>query len=237
MMNAQEPMQEFLARKRVLESPGTGAADFVARLRDLRVWQSARVARTYQDFREDARYLPAVEFFLSDLYGPQDFTDRNRDLERAWRYLKRALPRILMRVLENAIELEVLTLELDHAMVHALAAGSVTAITYPAAYQRVNNRTSRTRQIDLIVSIGEDLNRIVSRAWIGPLLHAGHIAAHAAGFGVLQDFLERGYSAFRQMGAAAPLLKAIRERETHFMLAMFAANETPHGAALEHDHE
>jgi hypothetical protein len=236
-MNAQEPLQEFLARKRVLDSPETGAADFVARLRDLRVWQSARLARTYQDFREDARYLPAVEFFLSDLYGPQDFTDRNRDLERAWRYLKRALPQILMRVLENAIELEVLTLELDHAMVHALTTGPVTEITYAAAYRRVNNRTSRTRQIDLIVRIGEDLTRIVSRTWIGPLLHAGHIAAHAAGFGVLQNFLERGYSAFRQMGAAERLLKAVRERETHFMLAMFAANETPHGAALEQGHE
>jgi hypothetical protein len=227
-MTVNDPLQALLDRKRVLESPGT--ADDAARLGVLRVWQSARLAGTYQDFREDARYEPAVEFFLSDLYGPQDVTVRSRDLERAWRYLRRALPRILMRVLENAIELEVLTLELDHAMVHALKRGPITDITYAAAYRQVDNLTSRTRQIELIISIGEDLSRIVSRAWIGPLLKTGHVAAHAAGFGVLQDFLERGYYAFRQMGTAERLLNAIRERETHFMFAMLADAGSPHGA-------
>jgi hypothetical protein len=219
-MRDPDPLDELLARKRLLESPASQAADFVARLRDLRIWQSARLARTYQDFRGDSRHSQAVEFFLSDLYGPQEFGDRNRDLGRAWRYLRRALPAAAMRVLAQAIELDVLTLELDHAMVRALGAAAVTDATYAAAYRDVDRRASRTRQIDLIVNIGEDLSRIVRRVWLGPLLQAAHVPAHAAGFGALQDFLERGYAAFHRMRDAEGLLKAIRERETGFMDTM-----------------
>ena len=107
-----------------------------------------------------------------------------------------------MSVLGQAVELEVLTLELDHAMVRALGAVQVTDALYAAAYRTVDNRAARLRQIDLIVGIGTDLDRIVSRAWLGALLHAAHVPAHAAGFGELQDFLERGYAAFRRMRGA-----------------------------------
>ena len=221
-MRATGNLDELLARRRVLESPVTSTAAFVAALTELRIWQAARLARTYRDFRDDPRYAPALEFFLSDLYGPQEFTERDRDLRRAWIYLKKALPAALVDVLGQAIELEVLTLELDHAMVRALGAAAVSDATYAAAYRGVGGAASRTRQIDLIVGIGADLNRIVGRAWLGPLLQAAHVPAHAAGFGILQDFLERGYAAFRQMHGAAGLLHAISERETQFMRTMFA---------------
>ena len=220
-MNASSTLGELLARKQGLETSSCQAPDFVARLRQLQGWQTARLARTYRDFHEDPRYAPAVEFFLSDLYGPQEFKHRDRDLARAWRHLERALPAAAMKVLGQAIEIDVLTLELDHAMVRALGAAAVTEAAYAAAYRAVDHQASRTRQIDLIVSVGEALDRIVRRAWLGPLLKAARVPAHAAGFGALHDFLERGYAAFRRMRGAEPLLRAIRERETRFMDSMF----------------
>jgi hypothetical protein len=230
---ATDGFDELLARSRLLESPPCQAADFLASLRELRVWQSARLARTYQDFRADPRYSQAVEFFLTDLYGPQEFTDRNQDLRRAWRRLRRALPSAAMSVLGQAVELEVLTLELDHAMVRALGAAQVTDALYATAYRTVDHLAARLRQIDLIIGIGTDLDRIVSRAWLGALLHAAHVPAHAAGFGELQDFLERGYAAFRRMRGAQGLLCAIRERETLFMQAMLEPAEHPRAGARE----
>jgi hypothetical protein len=219
-MKATEDLDELLARRRALEAPACKTADFVAALKELRAWQAARLARTYEDFRDDPRYAPALGFFLTDLYGPQEFADRDRDLRRAWIYLKKALPPALLKVLGQAIELDVLTLELDHAMVRALAASAVSDAAYKTAYRSVGDAVSRTRQIDLIAGIGADLSRIVRRVWLGPLLQAAHVPAHAAGFGVLQDFLERGYAAFRQMQGAGRLLQAIRARETQFMHMM-----------------
>jgi hypothetical protein len=232
-VNAGDRLDELLARKRGLEASSCQAADFVARLRELQNWQAARLARTYQDFHDDPRYLPAVEFFLSDLYGPQEFGHRDRNLARAWRHLKRALPAAAMKVLGQAIEIDVLTLELDHAMVRTLGATAVTDATYAAAYRAVDDQASRTRQIDLIISVGEDLDRIVRRVWLGPLLKAAHVPAHAAGFGALQDFLERGYDAFRRMRGAERLLKVIRERETRFMQSMLGNQESAPGSARE----
>lgn len=230
-MNARDRLDELLARKRGLEASSCQAADFVARLRELQSWQAARLAMTYRDFHDDPRYAPAVEFFLSDLYGPQEFGHRDRNLARAWPHLKRALPAAAMKVLGQAIEIDVLTLELDHAMVRALGATAVTDATYATAYRAVDDQASRTRQIDLIISVGEDLDRIVRRVWFGPLLKAAHVPAHAAGFGALQDFLERGYDAFRRMRGAEPLLKVIRERETRFMQSVLGKQESAPGGS------
>ncbi len=224
-MRAADQLDELLARKRRLDAATEQTADFAARRCELRAWQAARLENTYRDFRADPRYAPAVEFFLSDLYGPREFEARDRDLARAWRYLKRALPAPAMAVLGQAIELEVLTLELDHALVHALAAGPVSDATYGAAYRAADDRPGRTRQIDLIVGIGANLSRIVRRAWLGPLLQAAHTPAHAAGFGALQDFLERGYAAFRTMKDPDRLMKAIAERETNFMRRLLDTGE------------
>jgi hypothetical protein len=66
--------------------------------------------------------------------------------------------------------------------------------------------------------------------WLGPLLQAAHAPAHAAGFGALQDFLERGYAAFRIMKDPDRLMTAIAERETIFMRSLFdTEEESAHG--------
>jgi hypothetical protein len=112
-------------------------------------------------------------------------------------------------------------------VVRALPPGAVTEGTYAAAYRTADDRTSRTRQIALTAGIGEKLSRVVRRVWVGPLLQAAHLPAHAAGFGALQDFLERGYAAFRDMPEPERLVRAIAERETNFMRSMFDGIATP----------
>lgn len=226
-------LDTLLARKSALAASGGATPEFAARLRELRTWQSARLARTYADLQRDARCAPAVEFFLTDLYGAADFVARDQEITRAWRYLRRSLPATARDALARAIELEVLTAELDQAMVAALPAGPITAATYAQAYRAVGQRANRERQIELVLGAGESLDRSVRHLWIGALLSAAHGPAHAAGFGVLQDFLERGYDAFRRMGSARELLAAIRERETQLMQALFAGEPDPF-AALEH---
>jgi hypothetical protein len=215
-------LDRLLARKRALDARAAASSELGARLRELRAWQAARLAHTYADLGADPRYTRAIEFFLTDLYGPRDFSQRERQFARAWRYLKRTLPDAALAALERALELEALSTDLDHALVAILPAGPPTAAGYAKAYREVGRRAARERQIALVVAIGEDLNRIVKHAWIGAALRAAHVPAHAAGFGVLQDFLERGFAAFRNMSEAAPLLRKIRERETQLMEQLFS---------------
>jgi len=231
-----QQVEQLLERARQYELEASAQPQRARQLSALRAWQTQRLLRTYADLRRERRYAGAVEFFFSDLYGPKDFSERDRELARAWSHFRRALPQSMLRVLAQAVELQVLTAQLDLALVAALPVGEVSAAAYAAAYRAVGRRDQRRRQIELIVGVGEVLDRAVRRAWIGLALRAAHAPAHAAGFGVLQDFLERGFAAFREMNGAARLLGCIRERESRLMEALLSG-ETDAPALLGMENE
>ena len=54
-------------------------------------------------------------------------------------------------------------------------------------------------------------------------------AAHAAGFGELQDFLESGLGSFRSLGNVREFVSTIYQREWDAMKKMFAGVEKPFG--------
>ena len=214
-------LSDLLARKRALDSHVQSAAGFAARLRELRAWQGRRFAGSYDDLRRQRRFAEAVEFFLSDVYEPRDAARRDQDLKRALNFLEPLLPEAALRALLRSIELDVLTAELDQEMVAHLSAGAITEASYGRAYRTVGRADARSRQIELLLSVIADLDGIARHAWIGLVLGAAQLPARAAGFGVLQSFLERGFRVFQRMGGAGELLRAIREREVHLMESLF----------------
>jgi len=218
--------QLFLTKRR-LDADALASPETTRRLGELRTWQADRLAKTYEDLRRDPRCTAAVDFFLTDLYGPQDFTRRDDDFERAWARLKRGLPHAALEVLARALELQVLSAELDRAMIARLAAGAISGLSYANAYRAVGRHDSRRRQIDLVAGIGADLRRLVTFPLLGLALRATHVPAHVAGFGALQDFLERGFQAFRKMGDPSVLLESIQSRETALMRRLFEGNGDP----------
>lgn len=223
-MTAGDYVEGLFTRHQELEACSAAEPSLAQRLQELRDWQATRLARTYQDLRRDAQFSQAVEFFLTDLYG-RDFARRNLEMSRVWRYIRAALPAAAAKVLEWAIELETLTLDLDLAMLAQLAAGPISRSSYSAAYCALGRAASRRRQIDLIIDVGEQLSRVAKRTFVSLALRSAHAPAHAAGFGVLQDFLERGFAAFRSIRDAGLFLQTIRQRETRLMQALLIGSE------------
>jgi hypothetical protein len=198
----------------------------------LRHWQAQRLARTYADLAADPRYAPAAAFFLSDIYGERDFSARDRAVERAYPLLTRTLPRAALAPVARAIELDALSKELDTAVAGVLARDlavrdRIDESSYAAAYRRCDNRAQRLRQIELTVAVGTDLDRAVAKPLVRRLLILARTPAHAAGLGELQDFLERGFDAFRHMGGAALFLKTIETREKAILERLFAGQPRP----------
>lgn len=226
-MRTMADLDTLLARKRVLDARCASDPAIATRLEMLRAWQASRLARTYADLRVDPRYAAATEFFLSDVYGSSSRAQRDADLERAWRYLKRALPRSVLTILGRAVTLEVQSEELDLAMAELMPAGLLTPDSYASLYRRVDRADERRRQIDLLIAVGTDLDRVVNHPWIGVALRAAHLPAHAAGCGVLQDFLERGFAAFTRMKGAREFLAVIRQRETRLLEALLSGATQP----------
>ena len=220
-------LTDLLARNNQLHEH---AHSIGAHLAELQGWQAQRLAEYYKDLYEKPRYRKAIDFFLTDLYGGKNLSRLDHDLQRAEPILVRLLPKSALRILTLAIELQVLSQELDIEMTKALSSQSpITNDAYVAAYRKVDDYARRSRQIHLAIQAGYDLDRIVQKPTIYAAMRMAHGPAHLAGFGVLQDFVERGFMAFRHMRGAREFLDVIETRETGLMERLFSEHPDPLG--------
>jgi hypothetical protein len=194
---------------------------------ELQKWQAERLMRSHDDLHRSPRYRLAIEFFFNELYASGDPRARDRDLLKVQRVMERMLPAQALRAMCLAIELEVLSQELDIDVTRALPPGPLTDAGYAEAYRQAGRRADRERQIALLHEIGGYLDQVVRRPIIRGLVRLARGPAHAAGFGLLQDFLERGLTAFEALHGADEFLDVIRDRESGTMERLFAGTDDP----------
>jgi hypothetical protein len=194
----------------------------------VRAWQSVRLARTHADLLASSRMGLAATFFLTDLYNAENLVKVGANVRRIVPTITKLLPATALETIVDAIELEALSEELDLAMATALAAksGEISAATYADAYRKVDRRSDRERQIQLIEDLGNSLDRLVHLPLVGTTLSLMHAPAQIAGLGDLQDFLQRGYKAFASMGGAGEFLRRIVDRERRLLEALFAGDDS-----------
>jgi hypothetical protein len=225
---AESALVHYVQRARTLHEERAGSPRLAAALDRLARWQSQRLRGTYADLARDPRYAGAIVFFGSDLYGPGDFSRRDADLARVAPVMSAMLPEAVLAAVAGAMELSVLSQELDRAMLRELDPVSPLYVArYCEAYRAVDDRASRERQIALIVTLGGALDRYVGKPLIRAALFAMRQPAYLAGFGALQDFLERGFDAFRSMHGADEFLATVAQRETALMSAILAGDSAP----------
>ncbi len=191
----------------------------------LREWQAARLARTYADLLASPRFGMAARFFLSDLYGPKDFSSRDDEIERILPLMISVLPLSALQTVSLAIEVDALSEALDAAMVVELdRVGAIDRMdeeAYAAAYRRVGRRQERERQIVLVRNTGDALEKLAQKTLLTALLRLMRGPAHLAGLGDLHAFLENGFAAFRHMGDASEFLERIESRERKLSVNLF----------------
>lgn len=227
---------EHMERARELRREVVSSEGLTPQQEALSRWQTARLSSTYADFSRHKRFRPAIKFFLEDLYGTADFTQRDTDIERVYPIMVRVLSENAMHSLSLAVELHALTQQLDSELITVLTermgialgdpAVSLDRETYAKAYRGCDNYELRARQISLIHETGHLLDEVVGHPVIYVTAKLARAPAKAAGFGELQDFIERGLKAFRRMKGAEPFLTAIKERE------FFILDQIYSGAAL-----
>ena len=75
--------------------------------------------------------------------------------------------------------------------------------------------------VHLIVGLGKTLKSLVRIPVIGLTLRGTRAAAHAAGFGALQEFLEKGYYTFREIPDIDHFLGEIEARMTGVFVRIY----------------
>jgi len=216
----------LLERNAALRDVFTAEPALARRLTRLQKWQSDRLMRSHADLHANPRYELAVDFFCEELYGG-DVRRRDADLIKVQRAMERLLPREGLDALCLAIQLETLSQELDADVTRALPTGPITMETYADAYRVAGRRADRERQIALMLDVGAYLERVVRKPMVSVLVRLARRPAHAAGFGLLQDFLERGLAAFEGMHGADEFLGTIRNRELRALDRLFAGTPDP----------
>lgn len=195
----------------------------------LGAWQARRLQITYADLEATPRYAPAMKFFETDLYGGGDFAQRDADLIRVVPAMRRLLPAGVIGAVATAVELNALSQDLDRALIDALwSKGERFGVAaYCAAYRRMGQYRLRERQIRLIGDVGVALDRYVHKPMLRGALVLMRKPARVAGLAALQDFLERGFSAFTRMRGAVEFLATIESRETAIHDAIVGGADAP----------
>ncbi len=195
------------------------------RVRALKSFQHARFAATYADLLTTPRYGPAARFFLDDLYGPHDFTERDAQFFRIVPALVRLFPGEIVRTVRELAVLHALSEELDARMARTsawLAEAALDWDLYGKAWREVGCEAGREQQIELMLRVGEALDGFTRSPWLRHSLRLMRAPATAAGLSALQRFLETGFDTFKAMRGGRELLDTIAMRERQMAAQLFA---------------
>lgn len=207
-----------------LDEPGFPLAELAI----VQSWQRQRLAAAYADFTSQERYSAAGDFFLDELYGGLHFRERDQEMERVLPVMVRMLRDDMLLALAEAFELQALSLDFDIQMTaQFLDKGwdQLTLSRYGEIYRACGREDAREQQVELIHRLGLDLNSLVRHRLVMMLVRMLRGPAIAAGFGLLQSFLENGLRAFRIMGDGTEFIDTIRLREGEFMHSLLTLKE------------
>lgn len=166
-------------------------------------WQLQYLLPFFSELYVEEGYKAAIDFVMSDLAGV-GISGRDRDLERAAPAITTMLPLRALETIASAAEMNARVLKINIAICRCLLVNSklpeeITEHRYYVACRRASSLQECSELVHLITDLGRTLKSLIKVPMIGITLRAMRGPAHAAGFGALQEFLEKGYSTFREI--------------------------------------
>lgn len=192
-------------------------------IRELQTWQTKRLLITHEDLWHSKRFKPAMQFFVDELYGPKDFSQRDIELARVVPKMAKVLPNKGLVSLEAALKLNCLSLELDIALIQKLGSEKINRNNYFDCYRQSDNQSKREDQIQLLENLGLDLAQVVKISGISAILMLSRKPAKITGVKSLHEFLEKGFKSFKKLGEVHDFIDPIINREREIMRALFSA--------------
>lgn len=199
--------------------------DLTDTVRQLQAWQTNRLLTTHDDLWNSKRFRPAMEFFANEIYGPKDFSGRDVELTRATPKMVKILPKKGLKLLETALRLNRLSLELDLALAQELDGAVINRDSYFECYRQSGLLVQREEQIKLLEILSLSLPKAVKTPGISTILSLTRKPAKVAGVELLHTFLESGFSSFKKIGDANDFIDSIMVKEREMMNSLFLSND------------
>jgi hypothetical protein len=199
-------------------------AGLIPTIRAVQAWQCKRLLVSHQHMYQQKRFQPAVEFFINELYGPNDFSQRDQDIARIVPKMSKFLPEKALQSLASALHLNTLSFELDFGLANKLVDTEINRESYAKAYVSCDNLNVRQQQIDYIRTLGNDLAEVVKMKGISSLLFISRKPAKMAGVLALHEFLEKGFKAFKNIGNVEDFIIPVVNKEHQIMQQLVNPN-------------
>lgn len=209
---------EVVERERAARA---ASPSLLKKVQAIKGFQQRRFSHTYADLLATARYAGAARFFLDELYGPGDFSQRDTQFARVVPALVRLFPRDVVDTVDTLAQLHALSERLDSAMGRHLAQHAVDAGAYIGAWQATGQAAERELQIALTLSVGQSLDELTRKPLLRHTLRMMRGPARAAGLSALQQFLESGFDTFLAMRGAKEFLAIVSTREHLLAASLF----------------
>ena len=179
-------------------------------------WQLDYLLPLFGDLHARTGYSEAIDFIMSDLAGI-GISSRDHDLERASPAITTMLPFRALATVAATAEVNARVLEINLAIWRRLIADKdlmapFTEYEYCVACREASLLGECVNIVHKITELGRTLKSLVEMPMIGITLRAMRVPAHAAGFGALQEFLEKGFFTFREIPEVDHFLSEIEVR-------------------------
>lgn len=235
-MDAADQIRQSLRNVTRLRAQTNASRPLQEALQRVKHFQACRFAGTYHDLLQSSNFAAPTRFFLQELYGARDFSDRDAQFARIAGALQTFFPKQVVSTAIALAELHALTETLDLEMAQqCLALGhQVTGLHldcrgYLQCWRSVASPALRVGQLRSVLEIGEELDTLTRTKGLRMSLRMMRGPAKAAGLQALQTFLEIGFDTFARMGGAgtecAAFLNTIRDRESAWITMLFDAPE------------
>jgi len=190
-------------------------------------WQLEYLLPRFSDLYQQEGYAEAIDFIMSDLAGIA-ISSRDRDLERAAPAITSMLPLAALATIASAAEMNARVLKVNIGICRCLAVdnelpASITERDYCIACREASSLEECVELVHLITGLGKTLKTLVGIPLLGMMLRAMRGPAHAAGFGALQEFLEKGYATFRQIPDIDHFISEIESRMVTIFQRIYTA--------------
>ncbi len=216
-------IREAMHAVSLLQRSRAGQPELEQACLEVKRFQARRFKATYADLMHNPRYKEATRFFLHELYGEQDYAQRDQQFARIASTIARLFPQMVVETAAALAEVHALTEQLDDMMARQWLATPARGdhVRYIQCWRVVGDRPARLRQLEVVLQLGRELDRLTRMRGLRRLLKMMRTPAAAAGLSSLQGFLEAGFDAFANMKGASEFLTLIERRESDWIAALF----------------
>lgn len=215
-MSALANLQQHLNRFWALPHHKDAALNI--KLNEVQSWQQARLKHTHSALFEQPKNKPMADYFLTQLYGGDEFKILAEQLERILpkaKKLERLAKESSLEAGSMGIQAAILAIELDLHLAQWLLAQdlAVNEENMIAAYRAVDEANERRMQINSLKEVCYRTDKHLNSFMLKKAFALAKGTAYRHNFQPLYDFIDAGFKAMKPLSSVSSFIEPFCERE------------------------